>query len=128
MILLLVFSIFNRTPQDMLHLLAPMFEMDYLLPRSFVAVLNIERFESTVNEKRIPTDVKLSGIYTFLKKDIIYKSDKVKNKKIVTLKDNMNVNTFHAFYISIFIFIHRNIALKKIVFNSFELLNNMAVL
>lgn len=98
----------------MLHLLAPMFEMDYLLPRSFVAVLNIERFESTVYEKKIPTDVKLSGIHTFLKTDITYKSDKVKNKKIVTSKDNMNGNTFHACYISIFILIHRNIALKNL--------------
>lgn len=80
---MLVFSIFNRTPHEMLHLLAPMFEMDYLLPRSFVAVLNIERFESTVDEKKIPTDVKLAGIYTFLKTDLIYKSDKVKDIKIV---------------------------------------------
>lgn len=80
---MLVFSIFNRTPQEMLQLLAPMFEMDYLLPRSFVAVLNIERFESTVYEKKIPTDVKLAGIYAFLKTDIIYKSDKVKNIMIV---------------------------------------------
>lgn len=78
-ILMLVFAIFNRTPQEMLQLLAPMFEMDYLLPRSFVAVLNIERFESTVYEKKIPTDVKLAGICTFLKTEIIYKSDKVKN-------------------------------------------------
>lgn len=80
---MLVFFIFNRTPHEMLQLLAPMFEMDYLLPRSFVAVLNIERFESTVNEKKMPTDVKLAGIYTFLKTDLTYKSDTVKDIKIV---------------------------------------------
>lgn len=67
----------------MLQLLAPMFEMDYLLPRSFVAVLNIERFESTAHEKKIPTDVKLAWIYAFLKTDFSFKSDRVKNIKIV---------------------------------------------
>lgn len=82
----------------MLHLLAPMFEMDYLLPRSFVAILNIERFESTVCERKIPTDVVLTGIHTFMKKDIIFKSDEVKNKMMGKSKDYMKVKTFY--YIS----------------------------
>lgn len=55
-----------------------MFEMDYFLFWLFVVVLNIERFEFIVDEKKIFMDVKLVGIYIFLKIDIIYKFDKVK--------------------------------------------------
>lgn len=96
------FYIFNRAPHYMLHLLAPMFEMDYLLPRSFVAVLNIERFESTVCEKKFPMDVVLTGIHTFLKTDITFKTDKVKNKmvkiKIMDKSKNiMKVKTVYCF-------------------------------
>lgn len=87
----------------MLHLLAPMFEMDYFLPRSFVAVLNIERFESIVCIKKVPTDVVLAGIHTFLKTDIILKSDKEKNTVMEQMikkdksKDNMKVKTLLYF-------------------------------
>lgn len=66
-----------RTPQEMLQLLAPMFEMDYLLPWSFVAVLNIERFETAVREKKIPIDVVLAGINNFIRTNSIFKSDKI---------------------------------------------------
>lgn len=87
----------------MIQLLSPMFEIDYLLPRSFVAVLNIRKFECTVCEKMIPPDVVLAGINTFLKTDIIFKSDKMKINvidKIMkkdTRKENMKVETFIAF-------------------------------
>lgn len=68
---------FYRTPEDMLQLLVPMFEMDYLLPRSFVAVLNIEKFETAVCEKKIPIDVVLAGINNFIRTNSIFKSDKI---------------------------------------------------
>lgn len=73
----------------MLQLLAPMFEMDYLLPRSFVAVLNIERFETTVCEKKIPTDVVLAGINNFIRTNSIFKSDKMEIKIMEELKNKM---------------------------------------
>lgn len=73
----------------MLQLLAPMFEMDYLLPRSFVAVLNIERFETTVFAKKIPTDVVLAGINNFIRTNYIFKSDKVEIKLMDKIKNKM---------------------------------------
>lgn len=73
----------------MLQLLAPMFEMDYLLPRSFVAVLNIERFETTVCEKKIPTDVVLAGINNFILSNYIFKSDKMEIGVVDEMKNKM---------------------------------------
>lgn len=92
----------------MIQLLAPMFEIDYLLPRSFIAALSIDKFESTVCEKKIPTDVVLAGIDNFLKTDIIFKSEKMKKKIMdkfwMNDKDNMKVKTFiiclHYIYLS----------------------------
>lgn len=92
----------------MIQLLAPMFEIDYLLPRSFIAALSIDKFESTVCEKKIPTDVVLAGIDNFLKTDIIFKSEKMKKKMMdkfwMNDKDNMKVKTFiiclHYIYLS----------------------------
>lgn len=93
----------------MIQLLSPMFEIDYLLPRSFIAALSIDKFEATVCEKKIPTDVLLAGIDNFLKTDIIFKSEKTKKMmgKLWTndkMKDNMGVKTFliclHYMYLS----------------------------
>lgn len=84
----------------MIQLLAPMFEIDYLLPRSFIAALSIDKFESTVCEKKIPTYVVLAGIDNFLKTGIIFKSEKNATKKMMErfwmndkTKENMRVKT-----------------------------------
>lgn len=94
----------------MIQLLSPMFEIDYLLPRSFIAALSIDKFEATVCEKRIPADVLLAGIDNFLKTDIIFKSEKTKKKMMDKFwtndktKDNIKVKTFliclHYMYLS----------------------------
>lgn len=78
---------FYRTPQQMLQLLAPMFEMDYLLPRSFVAVLNIEEFETAVCEKKIPIEVVLAGINNFIRTTSIFKSDKTEIKIVEKIRN-----------------------------------------
>lgn len=83
---------FYRTPHEMLQLLAPMFEMDYLLPRSFVAVLDIERFETTVCEKKIPIDVVLAGINNFIKTNSIFKPDKMETKLVEEIRNKMKNN------------------------------------
>lgn len=86
----------------MIQLLAPMFEIDYLLPRSFIAALSIDKFESTVCEKKIPTYVVLAGIDNFLKTGIFFKSEKNTTKKMMDnfgfwmndkTKENMRVKT-----------------------------------
>lgn len=59
----------------MLLKLATMFDIDYLLPRSFMAVLQLDKLESVVGDHLIPPEVVLAGIYYFVIKDVIPKAD-----------------------------------------------------
>lgn len=54
-----------------------MFEMDYFLFWLFVVVLNIEKFEIVVCEKKIFIDVVFVGINNFIKINFIFKFDKI---------------------------------------------------
>lgn len=52
----------------MLECLSPLFRMDYLLPRSFVAALEFEQLKDVVPTELIPVEVTLAGLYYFSKK------------------------------------------------------------
>lgn len=49
----------------MLECLSPLFPMDYLLPRSFVAALEFEQLKDVVPTELIPVEVTLAALYFF---------------------------------------------------------------
>lgn len=68
----------------MLECLSPLFPMDYLLPRSFVAALEFAQFKDVIPSELIPVEVTLAGLYYFSKH---YKVTTHKNE--VRIKDWM---------------------------------------
>lgn len=66
----------------MLLKLTTMFDIDYLLPRSFMAVLQLDKLESIVMEHLIPPEVVLAGMYYYVIKGIIPKDDKTVQVRI----------------------------------------------
>lgn len=50
----------------MLQMLEPMFEMDFYLPRCFMAVLKFEKLD-VVSTKAFPPEVTLAGLFYYLK-------------------------------------------------------------
>nr|XP_022293483.1 E3 ubiquitin-protein ligase rnf213-alpha-like isoform X1 [Crassostrea virginica] len=67
-------------PKDLLDRLSPLFEMDYLLPRSFMAALKYEQLKEVVPSELIPVEVTLATLYYFVKshKVIDHKDEVVK--------------------------------------------------
>lgn len=68
--LLLKFIVYQYTLRDakaMLEYLTPLFPMDYLLPRSFVAALEFEQLKDVVPTELIPVEVTLAALYYFSK-------------------------------------------------------------
>jgi hypothetical protein len=59
----------------MLLKLATMFDIDYLLPRSFMAVLQLDKLKSIIHQHLIPPEVVLAGMYYYVTKGITPKAD-----------------------------------------------------
>ncbi|VDI32729.1 Hypothetical predicted protein [Mytilus galloprovincialis] len=55
-----------ESPSELVQLLHPYFEMDYLLPRTFVASLSFNQFVA-LDTKHVPPDVMLAAFYYFVK-------------------------------------------------------------
>lgn len=71
----------------MLELLKPMFDMDFYLPRSFMAVLKFDKLH-VVKSKVFPPEVTLAVLYFFFKTDYF---DSDHRKKVCSLH-NVKVN------------------------------------
>lgn len=61
-----LFHSFWREPASVLQMLEPMFEMDFYLPRCFMAVLKFEKLD-VVSTEAIPPEVTLAGLYFYFK-------------------------------------------------------------
>lgn len=72
-----------RNPKDLLDRLSPLFEMDYLLPRSFMAALKYEQLKEVVPSELIPVEVTLATLYYF-----------VKSHKVITHKDEVRISFY----------------------------------
>ena len=57
--------LFFRDPEAILKTLAPMFEIDFYLPRAFMSVLKLEKL-TVVKTMLLPPEVLLAGLYYFL--------------------------------------------------------------
>lgn len=58
------FLLFCSDPEKILKTLAPMFEIDFYLPRTFMSVLRIEKL-TVVKTKLLPPEVGMAGLYYF---------------------------------------------------------------
>ncbi|XP_056014152.1 E3 ubiquitin-protein ligase rnf213-alpha-like isoform X2 [Ostrea edulis] len=61
-------------PMVILKKLEPMFEMDFYLPRSFMAVLKLDKLE-VVKSKALPPEVTLAGLYYFFNTEYFLDGD-----------------------------------------------------
>lgn len=62
--ILLIF--FYRDPETILRTLAPMFEIDFYLPRAFMSILRLEKL-TVVKTKLLPPEVVMASLYFFTK-------------------------------------------------------------
>lgn len=76
---------FCREPMVMLKKLEPMFEMDFYLPRSFMAVLKLDKLE-VVKSKVLPPEVTLAGLYYFFNTENYFEGDAKRKVMIKLLK------------------------------------------
>lgn len=58
-------SFVYRSEEELFLFLQPKFDMDYLLPRTFVATLSLERLERILKipENNLPPEVSIAAIY-----------------------------------------------------------------
>lgn len=59
---------FYRDPETILRTLAPMFEIDFYLPRAFMSILRLEKL-TVVKTKLLPPEVVMASLYFFSKTD-----------------------------------------------------------
>lgn len=57
---------YSTSTTEMVKMLHPFFEMDFLLPRTLVASLSFQQFVA-MDTKHIPPDIILAALYYFLK-------------------------------------------------------------
>lgn len=57
----------TRTPDQVLKMLTPYFQMDYYLPRSFLTSLKLEMIPDIVSSGFIPPDVTLASIFYYIR-------------------------------------------------------------
>ncbi|XP_063417895.1 E3 ubiquitin-protein ligase rnf213-alpha-like [Mytilus trossulus] len=63
-----------ESPSDLVQILHPYFEMDFLLPRTFVASLSFKQFVA-LDTKHIPPDIMLAAFYYFVKVKKLYRDE-----------------------------------------------------
>jgi hypothetical protein len=56
-----------RPIEKTLDVLEPMFEMDYLLPRSFVTAVRLRELDSVIALGKIPTEIILANLFFHIK-------------------------------------------------------------
>ena len=56
-----------RSVDEILQRLTPYFEIDYLLPRSFMASLKMKELEPVISSNTIPLEVSLAALFYYLK-------------------------------------------------------------
>jgi hypothetical protein len=61
--------IFRQLLEDILVILAPYFEVDYLLPRTLMACLTLEQLPIVVNSGLIPPDITLASVCFHVRKE-----------------------------------------------------------
>lgn len=61
-----ILILFYRDPENILRTLAPMFEIDFYLPRAFMSILRLEKL-TVVKTKLLPPEVVMASLYFFSK-------------------------------------------------------------
>lgn len=74
-------------------MLEPMFEIDFYLPRCFMAVLKFEKLD-VVSTKAFPPEVTLAGLYFYFK--AFYYFDAESSSKVLKILNYLNTNNFES--------------------------------